>query len=224
MFRQLVLGVAVSACVAGPAAAQATVGQFVVGPRIGYAKYDTDAGLKEAGVLGIDAVYHVSRNLAIGFTVDVGRPATDSSFFPAEMSFGDTTFIFAVSQPVTVVNYHLQAKVTTGGSLAPFLVGSVGGYQVTADPQVAAGESNFRELGFSFGAGVDLSTGSSTSIRLEVRDFVWSDFDREFLYPVRQSQRPSRFPDVLPQPDPFRGTAHNIVASLAFSFTPGGSQ
>lgn len=223
MFRQLVLGAAVAAF-AAPAAAQTATGQFSVGPRLGYVRYESATGLKNTAVLGLDAVYHVSRNLAVGFTLDVARPSTDSSFFPAEMSFGDTTFVFAVSQPVTVLNYQLQGKFTTGGSFAPFLVASIGGYQVTSDPQVAAGETNFRELGFSFGGGIDLSTGSATAFRLEIRDFVWSDFDRDFLYPVQDRFKPTRFPDVLPTPDPFTGTAHNIVASLAFSFTPGGSR
>ena len=221
MLRHVVLGVAVAALLPLPAVAQ--TGQFSVGPRLGYINYDTETGLESAGILGLDATYRINRNIGIGFTVDVGRPTTDSSFFPAEMSFGDTTFVFAVSQPVTVVNYHLMLEATTGGTFAPFLLGSVGGYRMTLDPQVG-GNEDVNELGFSFGGGISFQTSGGTAIRLEARDFVFTNFDREVLYPVEQRFRPTRFPQVLPTPAPFDGTAHNIIVSLAFSFTPGGSQ
>jgi opacity protein-like surface antigen len=224
MFRNLMLTVVVTGLLAGPAVAQTTGGQFHVGPRIGYIKYANKTGIKDAALFGLDALYYVSPNLGVGFALDVARPNTDGNFFPAEMSFGDTTFIYAVSQPLTILQFALQAEATTGGRLAPFLGASIGGYRVSLDPQVAAGQSNFTELGFSFGGGIAFAVGEATSVRLEARDYVFTKFNRDNIYPVDSRFRPTRFPDVLPEPAPFDGTAHNIHVGLAFTFTPGGSR
>ncbi|HEX9727604.1 MAG TPA: outer membrane beta-barrel protein [Gemmatimonadales bacterium] len=222
MLRKLVLGVAFAALAAAPAVAQN--GSFRVGPRLGYVKYAEKTGIEAGAMVGLDGLYYISSNLGIGFTLDVSRPQTDSSFFPAEMSFGDTTFIFGVSQPLTIAQFGLQAEFSAGGSIAPFIMGGVNGYRVSLDPQVAAGPANFVELGFSVGGGVAFRTSAGTQIRLEARDFVFTDFDRSRLNVVRAAFQPTRFPDVLPVPDPFSGSAHNIHVALSFSFTPGGSQ
>ena len=222
MLRKLVLGVAVMALSASTVAAQTSAGMFAVGPRLGYVRYADETGIQEGALLGLDGLYYISNNLGIGFMLDVARPQTDSSFFPAEMSFGDTTFSFGVKQPLTIVQFGIQAEITTGGKFAPFLRGSVGGYRVTLDPQVARGSSNFVELGFSFGGGINFATSPGTAVRIEVRDYVFTDFDRSLLNPVDPAFAPTRFPDVLPAKDPFFGTAHNIQIALAFSFTPGG--
>lgn len=36
--------------------------------------------------------------------------------------------------------------------------------------------------------------------------------------------RPTRFPDVVPYQAEYNGTAHNIYAAIAFTFTPGGNR
>lgn len=222
MLRQLVLGVTLATTAALPAAAQA--GRFTVGPRLGYIKYQSKSGIEGAGMLGLDGVFHITRNFGVGFMMDVARPQTDGEFFPSELSFGDTTFVFAVSQPLTIAQYGVQLFATTGGSFAPFLSGSVGGYRVSLDPQVAGGNEDFANLGFSVGGGLDIRIGETTGIRLEARDFVFTNFERERLYPVREAERPARFPDVLPVPEPFEGSVHNLHFALGFTFTPGGSR
>jgi hypothetical protein len=222
MLRQLVLGATLAATAALPAAAQG--GRVTVGPRLGYIKYQSKTGMKSSGMLGLDGVYHLTRNFGVGFMLDVARPETDGAFFPAELSFGDTTFVFQVSQPLTVVQYAAQFLATTGGRFAPFVSGSVGGYRVTLDPQISAGNESFSKLGFSIGGGIDLQIGQSGGVRLEARDFIFTKFDRARLNPVREANQPARFPEVIPTPAPFEGSAHNLMVALGFTFTPGGSR
>ncbi len=223
MLRKFVLAAAMVGLTATTAVAQRAPLQFSVGPRFGLITYDDDTGIDDAAMLGLDAIFHLNENVGFGITLDVARPSTDGSFFPSEMSFGDTTFVFGVAQPITVVQFAAMVELTTGGRFAPFINGSLGGYRITTDPQVG-GNRNFTELGLGFGGGVEFITSGATSIRLEVRDMIFTNFDRSILNPVRNTFQPTRFPDVLPAKTPFDGTAHNIHLALAFSFTPGGGQ
>jgi hypothetical protein len=226
MLRRLVLSVGtVALVVAAPVAAQ----DFEIGPHLGYVKFKDATGLDAGGMLGLDAVFRISSRIGIGARLDVGRPRTDGKFFPAEMSFSpvlesDTTLLFEVEQPVTLLQYHVQATVETGGALSLFARGGGGGYTITLDPQVAAGRRNVSGLGFSVGGGVRLRTSSGTSIVVEVLDLVFTEFNREELNPVQPRFRPVRYPDVVPPQAPFSGTAHNLYFALAFTFTPGGAQ
>jgi hypothetical protein len=223
MRTNLAFAVGLVALAAAPATAQ-TAHEFHVGPRLGYIKYAEETGIKSAAMLGLDGMYALTRNLSVGFRLDIARPMTDGNFFPAEMTFQDTTLLFAVEQPLTVVQYAGKAEFGFGGSLGFFLNGSVGGYRVTLDPQVVQADRSIDHMGFGFGGGISLSTGASTRVRLEVQDFVWRKFNRADLNPVEQRFQPVRFPEVIPTQAPFRGTAHNIHISLAFAFTPGGQQ
>lgn len=225
MFRRIVVAAALVG-VTTPAAGQ-ELRQFQIGPRVGLITYDTDTGLKDAAMLGLDAVFNFTRNIGIGFRFDIARPETDGKFFPAEMTFGDTTLIFAVTQPVTVLQYGGKVELTTGGSLALFASGGVGGYRITLDPQVARGQRDVTNLGWSIGGGVSFQTTSGTRVRLEIHDFIFQDYRRADLDPVQptfQGFPSQRFPDVVPPQSPFEGTAHNIHFAVAFAFTPGGGQ
>lgn len=221
MYRRLVLGAALAACMAGPLAAQ----QFEIGPRLGYVKWKQETGLTNAAMLGVDANYHVNSILALGVRFDVARPGTDGDYFPAEMQFGsDSTLIFAVAQPVTVLQYGAQAQLEFGGAVSFFLKGGAGGRTFTMDPQASFGRVNITDWAFSAGGGIRFRTGGGTSIALEVQDLIYPNFSRESLNPVEPRFRPTRFPDVVPYQAEYTGTAHNIYAALAFTFTPGGSR
>jgi hypothetical protein len=241
MLRKLVLGAAALAVAAGSATAQEGSGSFRVGPRVGYTLYKDATGLKPGVNFGLDAVYFVSRNIGVGVLLDVARPQTDSSFFPVEMSFGGSsadlnpdgeTYIFGVKMPVTVALYQLQAEFRFGDRFQPFVTGSAGGYTMYLDPQVARGNTNFTNWAFSAGVGFVFRTSSSTGIRLEGRDVLFTGYDRANLNVQRliydwtvtsgSFNQPVRFPEVLPPQDPFSGTAHNWQVALGFTFTPGG--
>jgi hypothetical protein len=221
MLRQGLWGLAAVVVTVGPSAAQET-GSFAIGPRLGYVKYAKDTGIRAGPLVGLDGLFFVTRNVGVGFLLSVGRAETDSSYFPAEMSIGDTTFIFGVKQPLTMTQFQVQAAFRFGGRIQPFISGSAGGYRVNLDPQVAQGPDSFTKLGMSVGGGVEFSVGSATGIWIEARDFIFTSFNRDAINPVTERFLPQRFPDVLPVPEPFSGTAHNLQVALGFTFVPGG--
>lgn len=221
MLLRLLVGVGLAGLVsAGPLAAQ----QFDISPRLGFVSFKDATGLRESGMLGLEAMYRVSPNIGVGVRGDVARPSTEGDFFPAEMSFGDTTLIFGVQQPVTVMHYGALAQLETGGSLSLFGLGSIGGYAITLDPQAARGKRTFNQWAATAGGGVRLRTSSTTSVRLEVHDLIFLNYERNQLDPVEPRFKPVRFPDVLPVQPEFDGTAHNFFFALSFTFSPGGGQ
>ena len=219
MLQKTFVCVALLGAVAAPATAQR---QFHVGPRLGYTQFAAETAIESSPMLGMDAMYALSSNLAIGVRFDFARPVTDGNFFPAEMVFGDTTMVFGVSQPLTIFNYGAQLEFSTGGSFAPFLSGGVGNYRISLDPQVARGNVSHTDLAFTVGGGLAIQTSAGTSIRLSVQDLIFNNFDRARLNPVDLRFAPVLFPDAVPPQTPFEGVAHNIHVALAFSFTPGG--
>lgn len=220
MFRRMVIGLGLAALAAGPVAAQ----DFEIGPRLGYVKWKEATGMENAAMLGVDAVYRISSRLGIGARFDLSRPGTDSQYFAAEMSFGDTTLVFAVAQPLTVLQYGVQALVETGGTFSVFAKGGAGARTISLDPQSARGRISTTEWAFSAGGGIRIRSGGGTSVLLEVQDLIYPNFARNDLNPVEPRFRPVRFPDVVPLQPEFDGTAHNIYASISFTFTPGGGR
>ena len=83
---------------------------------------------------------------------------------------------------------------------------------------------SFTDWAFTAGAGIRIRSGGGTSVLLEVQDLIYPNFARNALSPVEPRFRPTRFPDVVPLQPEFDGTAHNIYASIAFIFTPGGGR
>jgi opacity protein-like surface antigen len=219
MLRKILVGVLALGAVAAPAAAQR---QFQVGPRAGYTRFAEKTGIQSSAMLGLDAMYSPFNNLSVGVRFDFARPVTDGRYSTAEMTFGDTTMLFTVSQPLTIVHYAVAAEYAIGGRLSPFLNGAVGGYRISLDPQAANAATAFNELLFAVGGGIDFAVSGNTSIRLSVTDLIYNKFDRAALNTVDPRFAPVIFPDaVAPQP-PFEGAAHNLHFALAFSFAPGG--
>jgi hypothetical protein len=219
MLRKILVSVVAVGAFAAPAAAQR---QFQVGPRVGYTRFAEKTGIESSAMIGLDAMYSPINNLAIGVRFDYARPVTDGAYFPTEMTFGDTTMLFTVSQPLTVVHYAVAAEYSIGNRLSPFVNGAVGGYRISLDPQAATAATSFHQLLFVVGGGVDFQVSSGTSIRLSVADLIYNKFDRANLNPVDPRFAPVLFPDAIPPQAPFEGAAHNIHFALAFSFAPGG--
>ena len=222
MIGRLTMVVVAATLITAPAAGQ-DAAQFRVGPRLGYVQYAEETGIKPGAALGMDAMYRLSRNIAFGVALGVSRPETDGQYFPAELSFGDTTYVFQVTQPLTITTYQFALEFSTGGSFAPFLSAAVGGYRVALDPQVASGNRDFTHVALTLGGGVSIQAGGAASIRLNVHDQIFSRFDRAGLNTTRTLNQPVIFPEAVPPLPPFSGTAHNIMASLGFYFTPGGN-
>lgn len=219
MLRRILFGVIAVGAVTVPAAAQR---QFHVGPRLGYTRFAEKTSIESSAMLGLDAMYALTGNISVGVRFDFARPVTDGTYAPAEMTFGDTTMVFAVSQPLTIVDAGVNAEYQVGGRLSPFVQGGVGAYRISLDPQAAVGATSFTELLFTVGGGVDFQVSPSASIRLSVHDLIYNYFNRDNLNPVDPRFAPQRFPDAIPPQPPFEGVAHNLHFALAFSFAPGG--
>jgi len=123
-----------------------------------------------------------------------------------------------------VLQYAVQAQVETGGAIGLFVKGGAGGRTITLDPQAAHGRVNVSDWAFQAGAGVRIRAGGGTSVKLEVQDLIFINYNRNDINPVEQRFVPKRFPDVVPPQPGFDGTAHNIYAALSFIFTPGGGR
>ncbi len=77
---------------------------------------------------------------------------------------------------------------------------------------------------YTVGVGLDIGVSSSAVVRIDARDYILTEFDRENLYPTDPRFRPVRFPEVIPEQEPFSGSTHNLVFAVSFQFTPGGAR
>jgi hypothetical protein len=222
MTRRTILTLATLAVGAtGGLGAQIVPHQFQIGPRAGSISYDNASGIKHAGLLGVDAAYFINRNIGIGFLLDLSRPSTDGRFFPAELSFGDTTLVFQVTQPLTIVNAQIQGMVAfPRGRLAPFVAAGVGTYRIYMDPQAAVGPKSVSAMSYSLAGGINYRVAESSGLRLEIRDQIFSNFDRDQLNPVNPRFGPRRYPDLVTPPVAAKSTISNLALLLAFSFVP----
>jgi hypothetical protein len=215
---------------AGGLGAQVVPRQFQIGPRGGSISFDDASCIQSSGALGVDAAYFLNRTFGIGFVLDLARPVTEGSCFPAEFSFGDTVFVYRVQQPLTVLNAQIQGVASfTMGRLSPFVAFGVGSYQMYLDPQVDGAPSSFSDLAYSFGGGVTVRTSETSGIRFEIRDNVFTNFDREKLNPIDPRFRANRtdpfytqprFPRLVTVPTDPKETLHNWTFMVAFSFVP----
>jgi hypothetical protein len=222
----LALAGALALAVATPARAQVPH-RFQVGPRLGWLTYAEQSGIKNSGLVGIDAMYFLNRNLGVGFSLDFARPQTDGAFFPAEFTFGDTTFIYQASYPITVFQYQLMGIYTLGsGRLSPYLIGGLGQYRLFIDPQAAAAQRQVAHTLATVGGGINVRLGSNAGLRFEVRDFVYTGFDLNEVNQVNSRFNPRRFPDLAPVPNDqcYQETCrlNNLQFAFGFTFIPGG--
>lgn len=212
---------------ASVAGAQAVPHRFSVGPRLGWVQYEEVSGIDRSPLVGADAAYMLTSNLGIGVSLELSRAQTDGRYFPVEFSFGDTTFIFRSTYPITVLQYSAMAVGTvTWGRINPYVSVGLGQYRLFIDPQAARSPKTVTHGLFTLGGGVSVRLGETTGLRLEIRDFIYRSYDLNEVNTVEGRFFPTRFPDVAPVPDrscyDAQCTLHNIQFALGFSFVPGG--
>jgi len=202
--------------------AQVVARQFLVTPRGGDVKFDRASSIQGSGFVGLDAQYNINRMFGIGLSFLTSRPSTRGEDFVAALSFGDTTFLFEVQQPLTVVDIGVAAtaRLPMTGRFSPFVTGGVGAYTLYFDPQVVAGERRFQRMSATIGGGVNVQLGRQSGIQLDVRDLMFADYDRSRLNPTQARFANTRFIEDFPRPPSSKDLVHNIVFSIGFSFTP----
>lgn len=186
---------------------------------------------------GLSALYGLTERISIGLAFDFGRPVTNGAYFPAAtMERAGTQELTLVNQRLTVLQYSIEgAWAPSFARLSPFVNAGIGGYTVYLDAPKAdfagvSGFDSFTDLRFSIGVGLDFALGEASGIRLEVRDQIFTGWDRNKLNPVQgeptliRNFQTTLFPDLLPKPPDESETLNNFMVSLGFNFVPGGSR
>jgi len=224
--------VAAAASAASPLLGQETpASRLKIVPRVGALVPEEATALQPAASLGFDAVYRLTGGLSFGATFDFAPGRTDARYFVAVIEYGrDTTRIYRVGQEVGTLHYGLSVLLEPGrGRVAPYLIGGAGGYALYLETQINDGPRRVDGLMFHGGGGLRFELGASTGIELDVRDFVYTDYDREQLNPIRVAHRNRqpdgsvRFPGEEADVPAPKTTVHNVRLSVGFSYRPGGN-
>ena len=206
--------------------AQSEARQWTVSPRAGYVSYQREASLENTGFIGADLSYNFSRMFALGTNLSVARPQTNGEDFLTSLTFGietdgDTTYYFAVSQPVTILDFGLSATARFPmARISPYVTGGVGSYSMFLNPQVNRQSRRISGMSGSIGGGVNFQVGRNAGIRLDVRDQILTNYKRDRLNPSESRFSETRFTEEFAVPPAAKETLHNLQFSIGFSFTP----
>lgn len=232
--------------IAGDVQAQAMqAGRFTVTPVVGVIRWDNASALanKEANssgefnktvitpTIGMTADYHITPQLGAGFYFEAARATTRGDYFPSVLfNFGASlpAELRVVSQRVTVLMYGVQGTLGFSvGRLSPYVSGGGGAVTINTDPQQSNDNSSYTTGQFQLGGGLGFRIGAgNTGVRIDVRDFVFTSFDREELNLVNPRFQNTLFPSANGSPPEEKSTVHNIRIGIGFSFVPrrGGSE
>ena len=221
--RTLGLTAALAACVAVSSYGQVQPGRLQVTPYAGVLLMDNASALNNMPILGIEGLVYANQNVGIGFYGSYSQGESDGSFFPAmRWDVGpDTTLLIHVGQDVSALTYGAIAKLgLDAGRLSPYVAGGVGGYTVFLDPQSNDRPRRMGDFMYQFGGGFHYSIGESVGVRLDVRDLIFTGFDRDDLYPVAELFQTDVFLEAMP-PEA-KSTIHNISLTIGFTAYMGG--
>ena len=234
MTRRILLLLCAALLVAMPAGAQDTLlvddgpvstgrSPFQITPSLGVILQDEASALRRTtGVLGIDFMYRLNEMFGLGFTGSVARPRTDGDFFPlVRLPAGDTSLYFRVSQPVVEYAYGLQGQAKMPmGRWSPYATAAIGRYLFTMDPQANDGVKRYGGPMFSFGGGIHVPFGNRAGMSVDLRDVIFSSFERDEFDATDPLMRDTRF-DPIPGGKPeAKSTVHNIRLTFGVSFIP----
>jgi hypothetical protein len=222
-----------AATLGAPAArAQVASGNFDVGAHVGYARFASSSAIENSPFIGLDATYALPFNplralssrtdFGIGFNFNASRPQTDGRQFPLVLfDFGDTTFLYKVPQRFTLLQTGLQAVAgLTAGRSRVYVLGGGGAYTSLLDARQQGDVRKFTKPLLMVGAGVNYSVTRAVGFRLEGRNVVFTDYDRDRYDASVAYTRDQRIGDVLPAPEPKKSRANSMQLSLVFSYVP----
>jgi hypothetical protein len=245
MRRQLLLGAAVLAAAPAALAAQdttltvpsanvpdagATGGRsFTLMPHVGVLRFSRYSGLESGPAIGLDARYDVAPRIALGTSVTLSRANTRGGDFITALRYGDpskgdTTFIFRLQQPVTLLDASVNATLRVPSftdRIEPYLTGGAGVYSFFLDPQANVGSArDFARLSGLLGGGLRMRVSQAAGITIDVRDHVFTNYDRNKLAASDARFRAGVYPEDYPAPPAARDVVHNLLFSVGFTWTP----
>lgn len=234
--RTAVVG-ALSLVALSGAEAQLAERRVTVTPFVGTIRWDDASALanKKAGddgqfdqnvitpTIGLTADYNLFRGIGLGLYFEAARPTTRGDYFPAALfDYGSRVELYNVSQRVTVMMYGAQASYTIPltGNLLPYVSGGIGAVTVNADPQQSNSNASFTDPSFQLGGGIGWVFGGNKAVRLDVRNYTFSSWDRDQLNPVAPQYRNTRFPEANGDAPDEKKTVNNFRIALGFSYVP----
>ncbi len=215
--------------------AQTQAKTFDLGARVGQQVFAKGTALENTPFVGLDAIYELPWNplaalvkgatFGVGVAVDVSRPVTRGNQFPAvAFDFGDTTFLYAVAQRITLIQSSLQAVagVPLGGKARVYGFAGTGLYSMFLDPRAMGKNTKFSNAMVNFGGGLNYAMSSTIGVRVQVQTMAYTNYDRSRLDATQAYIRDQRIKDALPAPDATSSTPTNMQYSLVFQYIPGG--
>lgn len=239
-------GVACAVLLLAPSSAGAQDGPtderlWRVVPSFGAFVYDEASALEDAPYFGGEVMFPVSEFISLGGSISFARPEVDGSQFPLALFqvANDSLILFEVGQQVTQLSYAALASVGTNfGRVRVYGQSGIGGWTLFLDPQAntslrkIGADDNVSGLMIPVGGGVVFDVGSRAGIRLDFRDEIYTDYNRDALNPVEprffndctdhDQGLLVCFPELNPTPTEEKSTLHNLRFTLGFEFTPGG--
>lgn len=215
--------------------AQTQAKMFDLGVHLGQQIFDKGTALENTPFVGLDATYELPWNplklaikrstFGIGLMVDVSRPVTRGDQFPlVTFDFGDTTFLYAVAQRITLVQGGLEAVLglPLGSKGRVYGFAGSGIYSMFLDPRAMRHNEKITKPMATFGGGFNYSLTSSIGVRAQARAVTFTDFHRDRLDATQPYSQDRRIRDALPAADQTSQTPTNMQFSLVFQYIPGG--
>lgn len=207
--------------------AQAPPNRYSVGAHASYLRFRSATGLEDTPGAGVDATYRfgfspLGADFGIGFSFVASRPLTRGDQFPlVAFDFGDTTQLLEVNQRITLLHYGLQAVLGVPISrLRVYALGGTGAYTVQLDSRQNLGNESFTRPMLQFGGGVGFAVTRDLGFRIEARDIMLLDYDRDRLDPTIPYARDRRIRDAVAAPDPTWPKPQNLQLSVVFNYVP----
>lgn len=232
MNRNVAALLAALGCGATALAAQDAGSRFRVTPTIGVIKFDKTSALSDLdgsklwASAGLSASYLVGGGFRAGVYLEFQQPQTSADYYPYALFRTSGAYqLFGATQVVSALSFGLDASYTIGaGKLGPYIRGGIGRHAVYGDVQVENKTDHVSGTQFLAGAGINYAVSQMIGLRLEVVDFMWSDWDRDALNPVTPAYQNTTFPEDNPAGinESKPGLIHNLRLALGFSFTPSG--
>lgn len=230
------LSLLVLALLAVPAGAfgQQQQGSWGVDVVAGMQGYDSSSGMNSGGFLSVAALYQVTSRIALGPALQYTRNSSDGSFFTGVLDFGaDSARVYQVGQTLNTLHYTLDGRfdILPENTIDPYVMAGIGGYTTYLETQPNENIGRLTDLMFQVGGGIRWALSPNAGLSIDLRDVVYTNWDRSNLNPIRPEHRncsvpgdPSsacRFPDAETSTPDAKDTIHNLRFSIGLTFIPG---
>jgi len=211
-------------------------GSWSVDVGAGMQGYDSSSGMNSGAFLSAGAIYQITDRIGVGPSLQYTRNSSDGSFYTGVLDFGaDSARVFQVGQTLNTLHYTADVRFDflPENDIDPYVLGGIGGYTTYLETQANSGIGRLSDLLFQIGGGIRWSVSEGAGVIIDLRDVVYTNWDREDLNPIRPEHRncsvpgdpgsTCRFPDAETSTPDANSTLHNIRFTIGLTFIPGAS-